>query len=110
MCLALCLAYSSARWQVAVVVRAFQGVDASAHLRCSPRPQNNDPSCGLGRTGSHSCFGPLSSTGSICIPWAVGGQVGFYIPKLRISLSGAFLGNLKMQYRCHQLEEDTEPE
>lgn len=40
----------------------------------------------------------------------VGGQMGFCIPKLHISLSGALLGNLKMQYRCHQLQKDTEPE
>lgn len=109
-CLALCPAYGSARWQVAVEVRAFQGVDAYAHLRCSPWTQINDLLWGLGGTESYSCFGRLSRTGTIYIPWAVGGQVGFYIPKLHISLSGAFLGNLKMQYCCHQLEEDTEPE
>lgn len=76
-CLALCLAYGSPRWQVAVEVRAFQGVDAYAHLRCSPRAQNDIPLCGLGGIGSYSCFVPLSRTGTICIPWAVGGQVGF---------------------------------
>jgi hypothetical protein len=36
--------------------------------------------------------------------------MGFCILEPHISLSGAVLGNLKMQYRCHQLEEDTEPE
>ena len=66
--------------------------------------------CGLGGTGSFNYFCPLSRTGTICVPWAVGGQMGFYIPKLYISLSGIVLGNLKMQYRCHQLKEDTEPE
>lgn len=81
MCLALCPAYGSARWQVAGEVRAFQEVDASAHLRCSPGAQNDHPSCGLGGTGSYSCFGPLFRTGTIGIPWAVGGQVGFPFPR-----------------------------
>lgn len=60
--------------------------------------------------GKCSYFCPLLMTGTIFIPGTVGGQMGFCIPKLHISPSGAVLGNLKMQYRCHQLEEDTESE
>lgn len=84
-------------------------VDAYEHL-LSPKARSSRELCGLGGMGSFSHFCPLPPNGTICILRTVGGQMGFCIPKLHISLSGAVLGNLKMQYRCHQLEEDMEPE
>lgn len=85
-------------------------VDTYEHLWSSPRAQSSRELCGLGGVGRFSRLCLLPTTGTICIPRTVGGQMGFCIPKLHISLSGAVLGNLKMQYHCHQLEEDTEPE
>lgn len=77
-------------------------------LEFSPTAQSNCELYGLGGVGNFSHFCPLSMTGTLSIPWIVGDQMGFCIPKLHISLSGRVLGNLKIQYRCHQREEDTE--
>lgn len=78
-------------------------VDMHEPRSFSPGAQSNCELCGLGGVGSFSCFCSLPMTGIICIPWTVRGQMGFCILKLHISLSGAVLGNLKMQYRCHRL-------
>lgn len=107
--LALCPVYSSARWQVAVVVRAFRGVGVYERLWCSPRAQNDPQLCGVGGTAVTATFIPSQDWHRLH-SLDGGGSGGVYIPRLHISLSGAVLGNLKMQYRCHQLEEDTEPD
>lgn len=66
--------------------------------------------CGSKDVESYIGFCPPPMAGTIYIPWMVRGQMGFCIPYTHTSLSGVVWDNLKMQYCCHQLEEDTEPE